>query len=263
MILLFVGDVVGKPGRRILAQQLNGLMDRYLVDYVIVNVENAAGGFGVTHEVIAEFDELPIDCYTSGNHIWDKKEALSLLEEHSLLLRPANYPAGNPGQGLHVGETATGHKVATLNLEGQVFMKPLESPFRVADRLLDSLDPQIKVVFVDFHAETTSEKQALGIYLDGRASVVAGTHTHVPTADERILPRGTAYITDVGMTGPYESVIGMRGDKVVQRFLLQSKVAFEVAKRDVRLAAIVVDIDHETGRARQIERLLIPAEERK
>lgn len=257
MILLFVGDVVGKPGRRILAEQLNGLMDRYLVDYVIVNIENAAGGFGVTHEVISEFDALPIDCYTSGNHIWDKKEALILLQEHPYLLRPANYPAGNPGRGLHLGETAAGHQVATLNLEGQVFMKPLESPFRVADRLLKSLDPDVKVVFVDFHAETTSEKQALGIHLDGRASVVAGTHTHVPTADERILSGGTAYITDVGMTGPYESVIGMRSDKVVQRFLLQSKVAFEVAKRDVRLAAIVVEIDSDTGRASRIDRLLI------
>ena len=257
MKLLFVGDVVGKPGRKILARQLDGLMDRHQTDYVIVNVENSAGGFGVTHEVIAEFDDLPIDCYTSGNHIWDKKEGLILLEEHPHLLRPANYPAGNPGQGLHVGETASGQKVATLNLEGQVFMKPLESPFRVADRLLESIAPDVKVVFVDFHAETTSEKQALGIYLDGRASIVAGTHTHVPTADERILPGGTAYITDVGMTGPYESVIGMRSDRVLQRFLLQSKVSFEVAKRDVRLAAIVVDIDSDSGQAKQIERLLI------
>jgi len=255
--LLCVGDVVGKPGRKILAWQLTGLVDRYQIDYVIVNVENSAGGFGVTHEVIAELDEQPIDCYTSGNHIWDKKEGLALLAEHPHLLRPANYPEGNPGQGLHVGETASGKKVATLNLEGQVFMKPLESPFRVADRLLDSLAPDVKVVIVDFHAEATSEKQALGIHLDGRASVVVGTHTHVQTADERILPGGTAYVTDVGMTGPYESVIGMRADKVVQRFLLQSKIAFEVAKRDVRLAAIVVDIDDETGQARQIERLLI------
>jgi metallophosphoesterase (TIGR00282 family) len=251
---------VGKPGRKILAQQLNGLMDRHRVDYVIVNVENAAGGFGVTHDVIAEFDELPIDCYTSGNHIWDKKDAQLLLEEHPYLLRPANYPDGNPGSGLHVGETPAGIKVATINLEGQVFMKPLQSPFREADRLLAGLAPNVKVVFVDFHAETTSEKQALGIHLDSRASVVAGTHTHVQTSDERILPGGTAYITDVGMTGPYEGVIGMRGDRIVQRFLLQSKVPMEVAKRDVRLAAIVVDIDEETGRARRIERLLIAQE---
>ena len=261
MKLLFVGDVVGKPGRRVLARLLESLLDRHAIDYTVVNVENSAGGFGVTHDVIAEFDQLPIDCYTSGNHIWDKKEGLVLLEEHPHLVRPANYPEGNPGQGLHIGETAAGVKVATLNLEGQVFMKPLESPFRVADRLLESLPTDVRVIFVDFHAETTSEKQALGIHLDGRASVVAGTHTHVPTADERILPGGTAYITDVGMTGPYESVIGMRADKVVQRFLLQSKVAFEVAKRDVRLAGIVVDIDEESGHARQIERLLISEED--
>ena len=257
MILLFVGDVVGRPGRRILADQLLSLIDRYKVDYVVVNVENSAGGFGVTREILAELDELPIDSYTSGNHIWDKKEGLVLLEEHPTLLRPANYPEGNPGRGLHIGETASGIRVATVNLEGRVFMKPLESPFRVAERLLDSLDREVKVVMLDFHAETTSEKQALGIHLDGRVSVIAGTHTHVPTADERILPGGTAYITDVGMTGPYESVIGMRADKVVQRFLLQSKTPFEVAKRDVRLAAIVVDIDQESGHARQIQRLLI------
>lgn len=261
MKLLFVGDVVGKPGRRVLARLLETLQDRHAIDYTIVNVENSAGGFGVTHDVLAELDQLPIDCYTSGNHVWDKKDALELLEAHPKLIRPANYPEGNPGRGVHVGETAAGVPVATLNLEGQVFMKPLDSPFRVADRLLESLAPPVKVVFVDFHAETTSEKQALGIHLDGRVSVVAGTHTHVPTADERLLPGGTAYISDVGMTGPYESVIGMRGDRVVQRFLLQSKVSFEVAKRDVRLAAIVVDVDEPSGDARQIERLLIKEED--
>jgi len=262
VILLFIGDVVGKPGRAALARQLPELVDRYRVDYCIVNVENSAGGFGVTHEIIAELDDLPIDCYTSGNHIWDKKEGLLLLEEHPHLLRPANYPDGNPGRGLHVGETAAGISVATINLEGQVFMKPLESPFRVADRLLASLDSEIKVIFVDFHAEATSEKQALGVYLDGRASVVVGTHTHVQTADERILPAGTGYITDVGMTGPYQSIIGMRTEKVLKRFLLQSRAAFEVAKRDVRLAGVVVDIDQESGHARRLERLLIAEDPR-
>ena len=262
MILLFVGDVVGKPGRVALVRQLPELIDRYRVDYCIVNVENSAGGFGVTHDVIAELDELPIDCYTTGNHIWDKKEGLLLLEEHPRLLRPANYPEGNPGKGLHIGHTAAGIAVATVNLEGQVFMKPLESPFRVADRLLASLDSEIKVVFVDFHAEATSEKQALGVHLDGRASVVVGTHTHVQTADERVLPGGTGYLTDVGMTGPYQSIIGMRADKVLKRFLLQSKAAFEVAKRDVRLAGVVVDIDEVSGHARRLERLLIAEEER-
>jgi metallophosphoesterase (TIGR00282 family) len=262
VILLFVGDVVGKPGRAALGRQLPELVDRHRVDYCIVNVENSAGGFGVTQEVLAELDELPIDCYTSGNHIWDKKEGLLLLEEHPRLLRPANYPDGNPGRGMHVGATAAGTPVATINLEGQVFMKPLESPFRVADRLIASLGAEVKVVFVDFHAEATSEKQALGVHLDGRVSVVVGTHTHVQTADERVLPGGTGYITDVGMTGPYQSIIGMRADKVVQRFLLQSKSAFEVAKRDVRLAGVVVDIDEESGHARRLERLLIAEDDR-
>ncbi len=257
MRLLFIGDVVGKPGRRVLADRLSGLIDRHRADYVVVNVENVAGGFGVTPQVMAELDELPVDCFTSGNHIWDKKEGLPLIERHPRLLRPANYPDGNPGRGLHLGETAAGVPVATLNLEGQVFMKPLESPFRTADRLLADLGEEVKVILVDFHAEATSEKQALGRYLDGRVSAVLGTHTHVPTADERVLPGGTAYLTDVGMTGPYASIIGMRSDKVLQRFLLQSRGSFEVAKRDVRLAAVVLDVDEATGKARGIERLLL------
>jgi hypothetical protein len=257
MKILFVGDVVGKPGRTILAKLLPGLVDRYLADYVVVNVENAAGGFGVTPEILAEFEELPIDCYTSGNHVWDKKEGLPLLDEIPQLLRPANYPEGNPGSGLYVGETPAGIPVATINLEGQVFMKPLESPFRVAERLLDGLDSKVKVILVDFHAEATSEKQALGVFLDGKATAVVGTHTHVPTADERVLPGGTAFISDVGMTGPYESVIGMRSDKVLHRFLLQTRAVFEVAKRDPRLAAVVIEADESTGKAHGIERLLI------
>jgi len=255
--LLFVGDVVGKPGRVALLDLLPSLVDRHKADYVVVNVENAAGGFGVTPEVLSEFEDLPVDCCTSGNHIWDKKEGLILLDENPRLLRPANYPEGNPGSGVYVGETAAGIPVATLNLEGQVFMKPLESPFTVADRLLADLDPEVKVILVDFHAEATSEKQALGFYLDGRVSGVVGTHTHVPTADERLLPAGTAFITDVGMTGPYQSIIGMRSEKVLKRFLLQSRVAFEVAKRDVRLAGVVIDVDETTGKARSIERILI------
>ncbi len=259
MKLLFVGDVVGKPGRRILAEELPRLIDRYEIDYVVVNVENAAGGFGVNHEVWGELDALPIDCFTSGNHIWDKKEVRDLLVREPRLLRPANYPGGNPGRGVHVGATAAGVPVAVLHLQGVVFMQALAPPFETADRLLAEIGPEVKVIVVDFHAEATSEKQALGFYLDGRVSAVLGTHTHVPTADERILPGGTALVTDVGMTGPYESVIGMRADKVVQRFLLQTHVPFEVAKRDVRLAAAVVDVDETTGRARGVERLLVPA----
>ncbi len=256
--ILFVGDVVGKPGRRAVQRLLHGLIDERGIDYVIVNVENAAGGVGVTPEVLKELDALPIDCFSSGNHIWDKKEGLPLLEREPRLLRPANYPDGNPGHGLHVGRTTAGVPVATINLEGLVFMKNLDSPFAVADRLLAGLGEDVKVVVVDFHAEATSEKQAMGFHLDGRASAVLGTHTHVPTADEKVLPGGTAYITDTGMTGPYDSVIGFRPDKVLRRFALQRNVSLDVAKRDVRLSGAVVEVDPETGRAARLERLLLP-----
>ncbi len=256
--LLFVGDVIGKPGRRCLQRLLPSLRDERGLDYVVVNVENAAGGFGVTPAILRELEALEIDCYTTGNHIWDKKEGLPLLDTEPRLLRPANYPEGNPGVGLHVGETAAGVQVATLNLEGQVFMKNVDSPFVVADRLLAELPPEIRVVMVDFHAEATSEKQAMGFHLDGRASAVFGTHTHVPTGDERILPDGTAFITDVGMTGAYEGIIGFRAPKVLRRFALQRNVPLEVAKRDVRLAAALVEIEITTGRAVTVERLLLP-----
>jgi len=258
MKLLFVGDVVGKPGRRALHQLLPGLIDRHAVDYAVVNIENSAGGFGVTADILEELSELGIDCYTSGNHIWDKKEGLPLLDRRDDLLRPANYPAGNPGKGVHIGETPAGIPVATLNLEGCVFMSNLESPFVCADRLLQELPSEVKVILVDFHAEATSEKQALGIYLDGRVSAVLGTHTHVPTADDRVLAGGTAVLTDVGMTGPYDGIIGFRADRSLQRFLLQTGSRLEVAKRDVRLAGALMDIDETTGQARSIERLLVP-----
>lgn len=256
--ILFVGDVIGKPGRQAVQGLLTGLIDRLRIDYTIVNVENLAGGFGVTPDTLRELDELPIDCYTTGNHVWDKKEVIDLLSSEKRLLRPANYPAGNPGRGVHVGETAAGVPVATINLEGQVFMKNLDSPFVVADQLLAELPPEVKIVVVDFHAEATSEKQALAFYLDGRISGLFGTHTHVPTADHRVLPGGTALLTDVGMTGPYHSVIGMKVDKVIQRFLRQTPVSFEVAKGDVRLAAVVIEVDPATGRTRSIDRLLEP-----
>jgi hypothetical protein len=257
MRLLFVGDVFGKPGRRAVQNLLPRLVDRHNADYIVVNVENSAGGFGVTPDVLEEFADLPIHCFTTGNHVWDKKEGVEMLDRVPNLLRPANYPDGNPGKGVHIGETASGIRVATINLEGRVFMNSLESPFLTADRLLKQLPANVKVVFVDFHAEATSEKQAMGFYLDGRISALVGTHTHVPTADERILPNGTAFQTDAGMTGPYESIIGVRVDKVLKRFLLQTPSGFEPAKRDVRLAGTVIDIDETTGKARAIERLLI------
>jgi len=263
MKLLFVGDIIGKPGRRVLGRLLPRLVDHHRADYVVVNIENAAGGFGVTAGVLDELEEMPIDCYTSGNHVWDKKEVGDLLARRGgrPLLRPANYPSGNPGEGVHVGETPAGIPVAVVNLQGRVFMDPLDDPFREADRILDGLaaaHPELKVVLVDFHAEATSEKQALAFYLDGRVSAVLGTHTHVPTADERVLPGGTVLVTDVGMTGPYESIIGMRTDKVLHRFLRATPAPFQVASGDVRLAGAVVDVDEATGRARGVERLLLP-----
>ncbi|MEE2775296.1 MAG: TIGR00282 family metallophosphoesterase [Acidobacteriota bacterium] len=258
MRILFVGDVFGRPGRRAVAHFVPDLIDRREVDYVIVNIENAAGGFGVTPEVFAELQKLPIDCFTTGNHIWDKRAGYPLLDQVPELLRPANYPSANPGHGLHVGETAAGIPIATINLEGQVFMKPLASPFEQLDSLLAELPKAVRVVIVDFHAEATSEKQAIAYYADGRVSAVFGTHTHVPTADGRVLAGGTALVTDVGMTGPYNGIIGCRPDRVLRRFLTQTPAPLEVAKGDVRLAGALVDVDPATGHATALESLLLP-----
>jgi hypothetical protein len=258
--ILFVGDIMGGPGRRAVETHLEGLVDRERIDFVVANAENIAGGFGLTAKVLEELDGLPVDVWTSGNHVWDKKEGVPLLDAHPSLLRPANYPEGNPGRGWCVEETAAGVPVAVINLQGQALMAPIDNPFRVADRVLDEIRQQhagVRVVVVDMHAEATSEKQAMGWYLDGRVTAVLGTHTHVPTADERILPQGTAFQTDVGMTGPYESVIGMRPDKVIERFLLGTPRPFEPAKRDIQLRGAIVDADETTGRALAIRRLRV------
>lgn len=256
--VLFVGDIMGSAGRRAVKAELEALVDVERVDFVIANVENAAGGFGVTAPVLAELEELPIDVFTTGNHVWDKKEGVPLLDAHPALLRPANYPDGNPGRGWCVEDTAAGVPVAVVNLQGQALMAPIDNPFRVADRVLDeirSAHPSVAVVVVDMHAEATSEKQAMGWYLDGRVTAVLGTHTHVPTADERLLPEGTAYQTDVGMTGPYDSIIGMRPEKVLERFLLNTPRPFEPAKRNVQLRGALIDADESTGRAIAIRRV--------
>ncbi len=250
--VLFVGDIMGGPGRRAAAEHLEAVVDRERVDFVIANVENAAGGFGLTANVLEELERLPVDVWTSGNHVWDKKEGVPLLDAHPTLLRPANYPAGNPGRGWCVAETAGGVPVAVLNLQGQAFMGPIDNPFHVADRVLGEIaagHPEVKVVVVDMHAEATSEKQAMGWHLDGRVTAVLGTHTHVPTSDERLLPGGTAFQTDVGMTGPYESIIGMRPERVLERFLYNTPRSFETAKRDLQLRGALVDADPATGRA--------------
>jgi len=254
MRLLFVGDVVGKPGRKALGL-LPRLVDREAVDFVVVNIENAAGGFGVTAEIFADLGKLPVDVFTSGNHIWDKKEFVPLLDDIENLLRPANYPEGNPGRGWAIERSAAGVPVGVLNLQGQVFMPHIDSPFRVGDRALAEMRascPELKVVVVDIHAEATSEKQAIGWWFDGRASLVIGTHTHVPTADARLLPQGTAYQGDAGMTGAYEGIIGFTPKPIIERFLYQTPRSLETASRDVRLCGAVVDVDEATGRARSI-----------
>ncbi len=258
--LLFIGDVMAKVGRRMLARHLEPLIDRERVDFVVANLENAAGGFGITSQVMAELDALPVNVWTSGNHIWDKKEGVPLLEAYPTLIRPANYPEGNPGRGWVVEETAAGVPVAVVNLQGQAMMPPIDNPFRVADRVLAEIaaaHPAVRIVLVDMHAEATSEKQAMAWYLDGRVTAVLGTHTHVPTADERVLPGGTALQTDVGMTGPYESVIGMKPEKVLERFLYNTPRPFEPARRGGQLRGAVVEADPRTGRATGIRRVAV------
>ncbi len=253
--LLFLGDVVGKPGRQALSYELHRLVDRHMVDLVIANGENAAGGFGITEETARELFGCGIHFLTSGNHIWDKKDALNFIKREEKLVRPANYPEGTPGQGSAVIRTAGGVKVAVLNLEGRVFMNNLDCPFRVADREVARLKMETPIIFVDFHAEATSEKAALGFYLDGRVSAVIGTHTHVQTSDERILPGGTAYMTDAGMCGAFDSVIGVRKEEAIERFLTQLPTKFEVAKKNIRINAVTIEVDEVSGKATSIERI--------
>ena len=234
---------------------LKQLKEEYQVDLTILNCENAAAGFGVTPTIADEFLDWGVDVLTSGNHIWDKKEIFPYLDKHSRILRPANYPPGNPGRGCMTARTRGGEEFAVLNLQGRVFMPTTDDPFRAADAELAKLSKDIKVIFVDMHGEATSEKVAMGWYLDGRVSAVIGTHTHIPTADEMILPGGTAYQTDAGMTGPFMSVIGVMKEDVIHRFLTQIPVKFESASQDVRLNGTLVDVDSLTGKARSIQRV--------
>jgi metallophosphoesterase (TIGR00282 family) len=258
--LLFIGDIIGKPGRQVISRELHRLVDRYMVDLVIANGENAAGGFGITEETANELYKCGIDVLTSGNHIWDKKDSLNFINRAEKLLRPANYPDGTPGRGSALFTTAGGAKVAVLNLEGRVFMNNLECPFRTADREISQLYTETPIIFVDFHAEATSEKASLGWYLDGRVSALIGTHTHIQTADERILPGGTAYLTDAGMTGGFDSVIGVKKEEAITKFLSQLPVKFDVAKNNLRLNGVVVVVNEQTGKALSIERINICCE---
>jgi metallophosphoesterase (TIGR00282 family) len=255
MKILFIGDTVGKAGRAIVRHYLKQLQEEFNADLTILNCENAAAGFGVTPKIADEFFDWGIDVLTSGNHIWDKKEIMPYLVENRRILRPANYPSGNPGRGLVILKTRSGAEAAVLNLQGRVFMPPTDDPFRVADEELAKIPKHIKVIFVDMHCEATSEKVAMGWYLDGRVSVVVGTHTHVPTADETILPGGTAFQTDVGMAGPLHSVIGVVKEDVIRRFLTSIPEKFEEASRDAQLNGVFVEVNSETGKALRIERI--------
>jgi metallophosphoesterase (TIGR00282 family) len=261
--ILFIGDIFGRPGRTIVRERLPELVNSHGASLVIANGENAAAGFGITPAITEELLDLGIDVLTTGNHIWDKREIIDYFNMADgspygtarRLLRPANYPAGTPGWGMYEGKTREGEPYAVINLQGRVFMTNNDDPFRVADQLLQKTSA--KVIVVDLHAEATSEKIAMGWYLDGRVTAMLGTHTHVPTADERILPGGTAYQTDVGMTGPFDSVIGVQKEMILQRLLTNMPGRFEAAQGDVKLCGVVIECDAATGRASRIERLLI------
>ena len=253
-----VGDVYGEPGRAAVQKLLPKLKQEHQIDFTVVNVENAAGGFGVTATIARAFLDQGVDVMTSGNHIWDKKEIVEYIGKENLLLRPANYPVGTPGAG-YITLKAGPHRVTVINLMGRVFMNPIDCPFRKADEILAELGSESPIVLVDMHAEATSESVAMGWYLDGRVTAVVGTHRHVQTADDRVLPGGTAYITDLGLTGPTDGVIGVDRDQIIQRFLTQMPIRFETAKGPVKLHAVVITVDPESGRASHIERLSIPA----
>lgn len=254
MRILFFGDIVGRPGRKAVSQVLPELCQTFEIELVGANIENAAGGFGITKEVYDQLLEMGIDFMTSGNHIWDKKETAQKMAELDRLLRPANYSRRAPGKGLIIMQAKSG-PVAIINLSGRIFMDPADCPFDQAEELLKNLPQEVKAIVVDFHGEATSEKTAFGWFLDGRVSAVLGTHTHIATADEKILPNGTAYITDVGMCGPVYSVIGVKKEQALERFLSGIPHRFEVASGPIQVDAVVVDIDPQTGKAKSIERI--------
>ncbi len=255
--LLFVADICGKPGRQAAAHMIKPLREKYQIDYVVANVENAAGGFGVTPEMSRKMFSYGINLQTSGNHIWDRVDILDYFNDSPRLIRPANYPSSAPGAGSYI-DTVGSVRVGVINLMGRVYMPNLDCPFQVAMREVKRIQAQTEIIFVDFHAEATSEKQAMAYYLDGRVSAVVGTHTHVQTADEQVSARGTAYITDAGMTGPYDSIIGMEKGPSLGRFLTGMPKRFTTATDDVRLAGVVVRIEAATGRAVEMERFVLP-----
>jgi metallophosphoesterase (TIGR00282 family) len=264
--ILFVGDVFGSAGRHIVREHLPHVLETNAVDLLIINGENAAGGFGITPAIAEELFDLGAHVITTGNHIWDKKEIFEYMtvpadshERGRRVLRPANYAVGTPGFGLYQGELPTGQTYAVINLQGRVFMSSCDDPFRKADELLAQIarESAAKVIFLDLHGEASSEKVALGWYLDGRLTAIIGTHTHIPTADERVLPNGTAYQTDVGMSGPYDSVIGVQTELVLNRFLTGMPGKFEAAKGNPKMCAALISCDGATGRAHHIQRIML------
>jgi len=255
MKILFIGDIVGSPGREAIKKLLPGLIKEYRLDFVIANAENAAGGSGITPKIAEELFGYGIDVLTSGDHIWKKRDIFEIINQDERILRPLNFPSGAPGRGFNVYKTKGGDKIGVMNVNGRVFMDALECPFRAALSAQEELSKETNIIIVDIHAEATSEKIALGWYLDGKVSAVLGTHTHIQTADERILPKGSAYLTDAGMTGPYDSVIGRKIEDVLERFLTSIPTRFEVAQENIQLHGAVLDIDEETGKARSIERI--------
>lgn len=257
MNILFIADIVGKPGRWAVSQLLPDLKKVHQIDFTIANVENAAGGFGLTKEIAKKIHSYGVDCLTSGNHIWDRKDIYPYLSEDERILRPANYPPDAPGRGAGIFETKGGERIGVLNIQGRVYIKEIDCPFRVAEEEIKRLKEETNIVIVDLHAEATSEKIALGWYLDGKVSAILGSHTHVQTADEGILPHGSAYITDAGMTGAHDSVIGINKEDALARFLLQIPRRFTPAKKDIKFCGVLVKIDLETGKALSIERIKI------
>ena len=255
MRILFIGDIVGKPGRELLRKGLRPLVDHHGVEFVIANVENSANGFGITKDIGDTILEWGVDVMTSGNHIWDKKEAIDYIPTEPRLLRPANYPAGVPGRGAYVAQSGDGRAVGVINAMGRVFMLNIDDPFQIVPREIEAMRSRTKIIIVDFHAEATSEKIAMGWHLDGKVTLVVGTHTHVQTADERILPNGTAYLTDAGMTGPHDSIIGMEREPALARFLNGMPSRFEPATGNPRLNGVIVDADDKTGRAVAVRRI--------
>ncbi len=259
MNILMIADVVARPGRIAVLDKIQDLREQYKIDVATLNAENVAGGFSITPAIADDFFKNGIDVMTSGNHIFDKHEIIPYINKTPRLIRPANYPPGTPGKGLFVGEI-NGYKIAVLNLLGRVFMPPVDDPFRAADEAIKSIPDDVKIRLVDMHAEATSEKYAMGWFLAGRVSAVVGSHTHVQTADERILEGGTAYITDVGMTGSYAGVIGMEKQQILERFTKFPARRAEHAKGDVWICAVVIEVDEETGKAEKITRLRIEQE---